>query len=295
MQHILLLVNPYSGKKEGKKLAEKVKDFVINDSTIQLKIVESEYVGHFKKYILENDLSGYSMIVVIGGDGTMSEIVNAICHKNASFQPPILLLPAGGGNAFNHDLMNLDFEKALHKILNPVEKTIDILAIKTSTESYYSFNVVGWGMVAQINQLSEKLRWLFGLRYTVSALIKIFQNPVFKGKLIIDGKEVNEKFSFILMLNTQHTGKAMKMAPFASLEDGLVDVIYVKHVSLFTLLSVFPQIFTGKHIHSKHINYVQCANVELQSGPQTLVVDGEPILSTPFSLKVMKQQLKVIV
>lgn len=292
MKEILLFVNPYSGKKNGLQLAKRLAEYIEHFSNYSITKVVSESVGFLSSYIHQNNISNFHILVIIGGDGTMSEVADALLKKGQDY-PPVLLLPAGSGNAYNHDIDNLDFEKSLVKIVSFETSFIDILELSTKNTQYFSFNIIGWGLVAQINQKAENLRWLLGLRYTVAALINIFKNPVFKAKLSLDGKTIADDFSFILVSNTKFTGKGMKMAPLASLTDGLVDVVFVKYLSISTLLKVFPKIFSGKHIESKHVNYVQCKEVEIMANESSLVIDGEIMLETPIKIKVLNNKLKV--
>lgn len=294
MKKLLLFVNPYSGKKLGLEYAQKIKDF-LQDKDFLIDEVISERTGFLHEYMLKNDLSSYEMIGIVGGDGTMSEVVNAIFQKDAVKNPPLLLFPAGSGNAFNHDLMNLDFEKSLQKIISPKYKKIDVLEYRNATQKYYSFNIIGWGLVSQITQTSETLRWMPDVRYTLAAVWNIFKNPKFRGKITVGIEKFEGDFCFVLLCNTKFTGKAMKMAPFADLEDGLVDVLIIKHLSMLTLLQLFPLIFSGKHIESENLTFRQSSKITVEAEPSALVVDGEIMLTTPYTVEVKHQSLLVVV
>ena len=113
---------------------------------------------------------------------------------------------------------------------------------------YYSFNLVGWGVPTDSNVLAEKLRWMGGLRYSVSAIFEVLKGKKRIATLIVDGKEYKEDFVFIIACNTIHTGKAMKMAPHAKLNDGLIDLIIVRKTSRIKLLKLFPKLFIPIHV-----------------------------------------------
>ena len=115
---VLLLVNPFSGSKKGLVYSEKVKKFLDAEALKYVEVI-SQNIGFFAGWISQNSLSEFQLIVIIGGDGTMNEIINAIFKNRITDYPPLYLLPAGSGNALNHDLENLDLEKALLKIKNP--------------------------------------------------------------------------------------------------------------------------------------------------------------------------------
>ena len=291
-QAVLLLVNPFSGDKKGVSLAHKVKSFW---KDIPFTEVISQYPGHFHDYILRESLGSYKVICVIGGDGSMSEVLNALYVKQEGPKPPVFLLPAGGGNALNHDLANLDFDIALQKLGQLKTMKIDLLKLSLPTQTYYAFNMVGWGLVSDINQSSERLRFLGGLRYTLGALLQIVKNKVYAGEMWVGEELMTGPFSFGLFLNTIHTGKSMKMAPNALLDDGLMDILLVNHQSIFTLLKLFPKIFSGSHIGAKELQYVQAKKVKVSGTPMPLVVDGEVMGSCPFSIEVIPQAIKIVI
>ena len=111
---------------------------------------------------------------------------------------------------------------------------------------YYSLNLIGWGMATDISVLAEKLRFFGGQRYNIASVFEIIKNKRRDSKLIIDGKERDGAYSFIIACNTKYVGKDMKMAPKAKIDDGEIDLIIVKKTSSFTLFSVFPK-FRKQH------------------------------------------------
>ncbi|WP_337044473.1 diacylglycerol/lipid kinase family protein [Emticicia sp. 17c] len=288
---ILLLINPYSGS--GKSLA--ASDYLRQHlQGYEYTSVISQYKGHLSDFLQNTDLSLFEKIVVLGGDGTMHEITNAIGTQINL--PPVMLFPCGSGNAFNHDIDSLDWATSLQKLQEGSSKDIDIFRMFFSdTQPIYGFNVMGWGLVSAINQSAEKLRWLGTARYTIAALIHLFRNPVFKGNVQVDGELFTGNFSFVLACNTQHTGKSMKIAPLALLDDGLLDVLVIKHVRFYHLLRLFPLIFSGKHIHSSLVIYRKAKQIRIDANPSVLVVDGEIKCQTPLTIEVMANKLRMIV
>lgn len=274
--------------------SKEAKSFFHNHK-IEFTEIVSEYIGHFSNVILQTNLSNFDLLVIIGGDGTMSEIVNSIFQKTDNQHPPLLLLPAGGGNALNHDLESLDFTKTLLKIKEPNFQKIDIIKLSSEAKIYYSFNIVGWGLVAEITKSSEKLRFLGGLRYFLAAIIHIFKNPKHKAKIFIDNVEYSGNFCFAFFSNTKFTGKSMKMSPLASLTDGKIDMVLVRHQPFWKLLSIFPKIFDGSHINAKELIYIQSDKAKLESEGSQLVVDGESIFTSPFEVEIIPQALKIII
>ena len=88
----------------------------------------------------------------------------------------------------------------------------------------------------------------------------------------------------------------MKMAPDASIDDGLIDVIIVKKTSRLTLLSVFPKLFNGTHVDHPACEYVQCNSFSIvPQGKDQLNIDGEIIGLTPVEVTIMNKGIDLIV
>jgi diacylglycerol kinase family enzyme len=87
----------------------------------------------------------------------------------------------------------------------------------------------------------------------------------------------------------------MKMAPLAKLNDGLIDLLIVKKTSRLKLFTLFPQVFSGKHIHSPILQYIQTDYFKVETEQNYLLnIDGEVKGNTPFEVIVHKQKLKVL-
>jgi YegS/Rv2252/BmrU family lipid kinase len=293
MKRILLLVNPYAGTGDNLKNLELIKSKLTN---WKIEVLISQYKNHFEDYLTKNQLNDFDSIGVIGGDGTMHDIVNGLKDKIDS-TPPIILFPCGTGNSFNHDINCFDIETAIQRLNLGKVQEIDIYKLTQIEDNatILFFNIVGWGLVTEINSFAEKLRWFGGMRYNIASIIKIFSNPKFKAIVEVENKELKADFTFILACNTKHTGKAMKIAPLAELSDGLLDILIVKHIPFYQLLKLFPLIFSGKHINSPLLQYIKTSKIIVKSLPLELNIDGEIKSKAPFSLELYNQKLKMIV
>lgn len=288
----LCAMNPLSGTHKASKMLVNLRQDFPEDVFI---VLESKSTGYFSRFIDQTILTNIDAVLVLGGDGTMHDVVNALVI-NHRLDIPILLFPAGSGNAFNHDFDSLTYKKAADRLRQFREIKIDLLEIKYNGNSCISFNMIGWGLVNDISKLAEEMRWLGTARYTLSSVIAMLPNPSSYLKIKLDDDiYYQEDFSFVLILNTKHTGKGMKMAPYADLQDGLMDVLLVRKTALSNLMKLFPSIYSGKHIRSKYLEYRQVKFVKVESNStQNLTIDGEIKGSAPFEVRVMEEKLKVI-
>lgn len=291
---ILFLVNPFAGKGNALKTAQNAIS-VTRQNGFDTQLFISKINGDLASFIHQFNSEDINKIAVLGGDGTMHEVINAMIQNPVWLSVPILLFPCGTGNAFNYDLNCLTSKKATQLLLTGSDKLVDIAEVKTNGTSIWSFNIVGCGLVAQINLLAEKLRWLGSARYTIASLIKIIANPTIKAKITVNNEVINKDFCFLFACNTQYTGKAMKMAPLAKLNDGLIDFLIVEKASRLQLLLLFPKVFSGKHMNSPILKYVQSNQIEIETEtPQLVNIDGEMKGNTSLQIIMHHQKLKVI-
>ena len=226
----------------------------------------------------------------------MHEIINGMLKRPDKRQLPIGLVTGGTGNSFMHDIDCLDPVDAAKRITAGKLREIDVAMINSDDDERFGFNIVGWGMPTDITILADELRWLGGQRYNIAAIIEVLKYKQRLAKVIIDGNIVVGDFGFVLGCNTIHTGKGMKMAPFAQLDDGLIDLIIVRKASRIKLLSLFPKLFSGKHISDPIVEYRQVREFSIIPNEDSVLnIDGEILGSTPINVKMIQNAISVLV
>ena len=295
MIEVLLITNPKSGILNF----EDCLNNVINEFkkyNIEYTLNKTEYAGHAVDLVKQTDLKQYDSVCAMGGDGTLFEVLNGMLARDESERIPISIIPNGTGNSFMKTVGIENVVNAIEKLSKNEPKKLDMMRAVCGENIYYSINLIGWGMATDISVLAEKLRVFGGQRYNIASVFEIIKNKRRDSKLIIDGKERNSCFSFIIACNTKYVGKDMKMAPKAKIDDGEIDLIIVKKTSSFTLFSVFPKLFDGSHIDHNACEYVHCKSFSIQPKEHgSLNIDGEIIGSTPVSVNIVKNGVELIV
>ena len=293
---VLIIYNPVSGTKSNKAMISQLLNYY-KLNNINYFLLKTEYKNHAKEFCANNSLAEYDDLIVCGGDGTFNEVINGVVINKNKKNPRLGFLPGGTGNSFMHDLNAVDPNKAINKIIKNNSDTLDILKLTYNNKTIYSFNIVGWGLVTDILILAEKMRFLKSIRYNVASLFYILTAKGKKIKFIIDNNKIyNEKYLFILICNTIHTGKGMKAAPKAKFNDGQLDIVSVKsQISFFQLIKLFTKIFTGKHIHSPFVDYINAQTINLiPENNEVLNVDGDARGGTPVKIEILKNKLSII-
>jgi YegS/Rv2252/BmrU family lipid kinase len=290
----VLVVNPQSGKKQSAKILDLVKP-IFDSKGAEVSIIRTDFPGHARDLAMSSDLDGYDGFLVLGGDGTFNEVVNGMFARSDGKTFPIGLIPGGSGNSLLHDLGLVDSAAAADAIVAGHTRLIDAAQIHMNGKEQYSTNLIGWGLVTDVGKRAEQLRWIGPIRYTAASIIEVFLKKHRQARLVIDDKTFVNKFTFVVACNSIHVGNGMKMAPYAELDDGLIDIIFVDaNITKVRLLSVLPKLFDGTHVHEPEVEYYRASSFSLI--PETddiLNIDGEMTGTTPIMVKMLKQCIEI--
>ena len=290
----ILTVNPHGGTKQGPELLKKVKP-IFEASGAELFIIETTFAGHAKELANQLNFSKYDGFIAIGGDGTLHEVVNGMLTRNDDQKIPIGIIPGGSGNSYMHDLGLTDPIQAVKAIINGKTRSVDTAQIEVNHVIKYAMNMVGWGLVTDVGNKAEHFRWLGTNRYTILCVVEVLRHKNRSATLIIDDEKIKDEFTFIIACNSIHVGKGMKMAPKATLDDGLIDLIVVKAGATRTrLLQVLPKLFDGTHIDEPEVSYYQTSNFSLVPAKDDILnIDGEIMGSTPIKVKMISNAMNI--
>jgi diacylglycerol kinase (ATP) len=232
-QRILFIINPISGvfKKEGipEKIA-KYLDYVKYDFTIRY----TQHAGHATEIAREAVKNGYSVVVAVGGDGSINEVARGIIGTDAVLG----VIPYGSGNglAGHLKLPIRDVKKAIG-VLN-TGKIAKIDAIKTNFGYFFSVGGFGFDAHAARRFRSQVMRGFFS--YMLASMREVFYHfkPSY-AKLRIDDIEVERETYLFTAFNSSQFGYKLGVFPATSMHDGIMDVILVRSFPLQRLFKIF--------------------------------------------------------
>jgi diacylglycerol kinase family enzyme len=138
-RRIILIVNPTGGIKSGLTILNQVKP-IFDAGGIELNIIETRYAGHAKDIARSVEIEGYESVAIVGGDGSMHEVINGLFSRPDKKKLPIGLIPAGTGNSLMHDLKCLDPSEASRNIVNGYTRKLDVAEVKMDHKTVYAFN-----------------------------------------------------------------------------------------------------------------------------------------------------------
>lgn len=297
---VLIIYTPKVGNQKIKKRIPKINKLTEKISANPPTFYETKSVSDTHSFISEKLLSkAFDVILVAGGDGLVSSVCNALMQVPKEFRVPFLPLPLGSGNTFADDLNIKSIKDAVELIKKSSHSSeFDLLKVTANEKTFYCVNVLGAGFITDSANMAEQSGKKLGAFSYILGVVKALKNMRgYKVKLLDRKGEIlfqTEKAVLISFNNNSKTGAAFKMAPNASINDGLADVIVLHDISRRELFSGFLKIFNGKHIFCRGCEYFQNDYIRVESEPELdLMPDGELYGTSPFELEAVKGELEV--
>lgn len=268
---------------------------VWNEVEALLKEKEVEYTPHFTKYqrhaiqIVQDITSDGEphTLIVLGGDGTMGEVVTGIAYPELT---TIGYIPIGSGNDFARSLkISKEPKEALQHILDAKNiRPLDVGVLKYRNKMRRFAVSSGIGLdaavchevcVSKLKLILNKIK-LGKLTYALLTIDRLFNSKPSKMTLLLDDtKELKfEKAHLAAATNQPYQGGGCMFCPNAKSDDGTLDIIVIADIPKVMALLILPTIFFGMHIYFKGIHIYRCKSAEIQSeNPLPVHSDGEPI------------------
>jgi diacylglycerol kinase (ATP) len=309
MTKLYFIVNPKAGNGKAKLIWYSVEKQLAQQK-INYESYFTERSGHGKiiaKQIMESNDKNKVTIIVVGGDGTINEVINGI--GNHSSRARIGVIPGGSGNDFTRGYgVPRNPELALTFLLsevNNVSPTFDLGKIDLEgDEEHFFINSTGAGFDALISYEANQSKWkglmnrfsLGQLVYVIILLKHLFSYKCTTIELLIDGKKYTFPDTwFVTVSNQPFYGGGMKISPHATAKDGKLNITIVHKLSRLKLLLVFLSVFWGKHLMFKEVNTFLAQKISIYSTEPIYVhSDGEHIGLTPLQVTVHHEPISIL-
>ncbi|TNJ64574.1 diacylglycerol kinase [Paenibacillus hemerocallicola] len=236
---------------------------------------------------------GFDIIIAAGGDGTLYEVINGMAEmKN---RPPLGILPVGTTNDFARALgIPKHWEFAVDLILQQHTRVIDVGKVNQR----YFINIAGGGSMTELTyEVPSKLKTMIGqLAYYMKGLEKLPRlRPI---ELCFRSKEVlvQEEVMMFLICNSNSVGGFEKLAPDASLSDGLLDVFILRKCNLAEFIRIVSAALRGEHMNDPHVIHFKTQSIQVTSPDYVqLNLDGEFGGTLPCTISVLPDHLQIFV
>lgn len=271
----LLVTNPYANRWRARRKLERV-EAVFRNRGLDYELAVTGGPGEAIGLARNAAGRGFGAVIAAGGDGTVSEVVNGLMLAGDGARASLLLgvIPIGTGNDFAEMAgVPREIEAAVEAIAAGPTRRVDVGRVN---DRYFDNNAA-IAMEPRVTIASTRIKWLSGnSRYVVALLRSLLRLTTWKMRVHWDDGQFEGELLLLSVCNSPRTGGKFRMAPRASMSDGLLDVVMVPKVSRMRIARILPRLFSGTHVDDPNVQYVRTRELSVESEPGTpLHADGE--------------------
>lgn len=299
IENILIIANPGSGRGEAPRYARELMDFLTSNYHVNIKLKETTKQSDASKWAFQATDEGYELVICLGGDGTVNEVVSGIMR--AEVKPYFAFVPLGTVNDLARSVgYDLDTGKAIQQFSNLKATKVDV----GQANDYFFINVLALGSIpeAVLETESDRKNRIGMLAYITDGL-KAFIHGKPHSLTITNSKDqiFDVKTNLLILALTSSVASLENLFPQAKKDDGLARLVIVKDSITNSLLQTLfneggiPQKETNdEFILMLEDNYFK---IESVSSAQSLTtnIDGDEGPKLPVEVTIHKQALPMLI
>lgn len=301
-----VVVNPASGSGKG------LTDFpliskLLRDNGIRHESVFTEHKHHAAELTVSAIESGYRHIIVVGGDGTLHEVVNGVFIQKRvdSSEITIAMISTGTGNDWIRMFgIPTRYSEAIRAIKEGYTFLQDVAEVSYEESKVrqvrYMANVAGLGFDAAVikRTLTSKAKGYLGKGGYLWCLARSFFSHKATGtKVWVDNELIYNNLLFSIAIGVgKFNGGGIQQLPIAVADDGLLDITMIRPVHWWHVIFRLRRLFNGTIYSIGHVIHAQGKHIRIESSPEThLEIDGELYGHTPVDLQVLHREVRVVI
>jgi diacylglycerol kinase (ATP) len=266
--------------------------------SFQVHIVKTTRAKEASELSTKFSEQGIDLIVAVGGDGTVNEVMNGMMRANR--KPLLAIIPNGTGNDFYRSAFNNsthgDFLSALK---NPKLMTVDVGKVQSALGTQYFLNIADVGFGAAVVEILNKQRIYFGGKASYAlAILRTFLG--FKTPHLSIQSATYQYSGPVFMVafcNGDMFGDGLYIHPGAKVNDGVLNITLLKKIGLLDYVRNLKNLKTGKRINHPEAFYF-CDNeisMKVTKGKAVAETDGEHLPTAEIKVSIVPSALRVLV
>lgn len=287
MKKIMLIINPTSGGEKAldykEKLENKAREYF---DDVETKITQK--AKDATNFAEEAARERYESILVFGGDGTVNEVISGIAERD--YIPKLGIIPGGTGNLITKLLeINQDIDGAIEELDFNLTDKIDI---GKANDHYFGYIFSIGSLPEAIHNVEIEDKTKFGiLAYAVNTMKSVMTDQVFNIKVETEnGNYLGEASHVLVLLTNYFADKKI----FEENKDGYANILILKDASIFSKLSLIPDLLKGDLVENENIEYIKARTIKISSDIELESdVDGDKSDNLPVDIKVLGQHIEV--
>nr|WP_188110353.1 diacylglycerol kinase family protein [Streptococcus sp. 53] len=283
----MLIINPTSGGEKAldykEKLENKAREYF---DDVETKITQK--AKDATNFAEEAARERYESILVFGGDGTVNEVISGIAERD--YIPKLGIIPGGTGNLITKLLeINQDIDGAIEELDFNLTDKIDI---GKANGHYFGYIFSIGSLPEAIHNVEIEDKTKFGiLAYAVNTMKSVMTDQVFNIKVETEnGNYLGEASHVLVLLTNYFADKKI----FEENKDGYANILILKDASIFSKLSLIPDLLKGDLVENENIEYIKARTIKISSDIELESdVDGDKSDNLPVDIKVLGQNIEV--
>jgi YegS/Rv2252/BmrU family lipid kinase len=288
LRPLCLIVNPSAGRGRAARLLPAV-EAALRARGMPFRVERTRSLAHARE-LARAALAAGEVAVGMGGDG----LLGAIAGELRGTDGVLGVLPGGRGNDFARKLgIGLDPAQACDVLAAGKQHVIDVA--DAGGQTY--LGIASAGFDSDVQDVANTTRVPLGEAiYLYAALRAMVRWRDADWRVEVDGETHGFTGYSVAVANTGVFGGGMYLVPDASLDDGLLDVAFLRTCSKARYLMNLPKVFKGTHVDSPDLTLLRGKEIRFEADrPFAAYADGDPIADLPVTIKVVPRALKVLV
>lgn len=255
------------------------------------------YPSHAIELARQAAEEGYQLVISVGGDGTVHEVINGLMQVPAEQRPRLGIVPLGSGNDFAHAAgIDPSPVQALQNIFTGTPRPIDVGRLEDgSGRVEFWNNALGIGFDATTTIHSRRFTYFRGFMvYFLAVLQTIMLNHDAPSmQITTDQESWTDELLMLVVCNGSREGGGFRVAPQARPDDGVLDYACIGKVSRPMMLRLLPEVMKGTHGRFRQVRMGKLSRMDLQAAsPLTIHLDGE--IYAGFGMDVRRLNIEII-
>ncbi|HRK90403.1 MAG TPA: diacylglycerol kinase family lipid kinase [Anaerolineales bacterium] len=301
---VKLILNPIADMGRAWKTANDLRP-IAQEFSGELSWSGTVYPTHAIELAKQAAEEGYDLVVAMGGDGTVHEVMNGLMQVPAEKRPILAVVPIGSGNDFAYSIgiTKKSAQALAHALKAENIQPVDIgLLTDEHGRKEYVDNTLGIGFDAVVTIRSHKLPIVKGFLMYLTAVIQtiILNHHPMQMKVETDAETWEDKVIMLTLCNGPREGGGFMLSPDSKNNDGSMEYVAVTKVSRATMFRLVPEFMSGTHMRFKQIRMGTFKKLTLTSDlPLYIHADGEIFTNFGSNLKkasfeILPQALRVV-
>jgi YegS/Rv2252/BmrU family lipid kinase len=245
--------------------------------------------------------TGMDVVVAVGGDGTVNEVVSGLLAAGGT--TVLGIIPAGTGNDVARLVGLPDADTAVTALIAGHTRPLDLIEARCRDGEAdivrYACLYAAVGFASDVLRLTTPLvKRLFGAKwcYSVGFFRALWRFAAPELAITTGGRTITGRFFHTCAGNAEDTGGGtMRLSPGACMDDGLLDFCFIEAMSKGDILRHFPRLLAGTHPALPTVRYFRGTELSLESAtPLPLALDGEVTGHTPATFRVLPAAVRVV-